>query len=147
MHLQVREGEQLEAVERLQNTVRTIERGIILEEVQQRWVRDTVTAGTLGKTDVAWTQKTTSARVKRSMGGRDATWDSRVDDAPLAVAALAGEVQVALFLGEGHAQFAQPCDGRRRAFNDQAVIIERRTAQPEVENLDVVITQLGPETL
>lgn len=100
VQLQVREGEQLEAVERLQNTVRTIERGIILEEVQQRWVRDTVTAGTLGKTDVAWTQKTTSARVKRSMGGRDATWDSRVDDAP--PQALAGAESILDVMSETH---------------------------------------------
>ena len=36
-----------------------------------------------------------------------------VHDAAVGVAALAGQVQFAVFGGEGHAQFLQPGDGRR----------------------------------
>ncbi|MNS95363.1 hypothetical protein D3C72_1296190 [compost metagenome] len=43
-----------------------------------------------------------------------------VHDAALAVAAFARQVQVAAFFREGHAEFAQPADGLRRAFDHEA---------------------------
>lgn len=78
----VSEGRSLSITDRVQNTVKSIDKGIILEQVRISSVRDTTDAGAFGVDDVGWVERVKSLRVDRAMSGKETIWDSSLGGKP-----------------------------------------------------------------
>ncbi|TNE84101.1 MAG: hypothetical protein EP330_30765 [Deltaproteobacteria bacterium] len=76
------EGQTLEVSDRVQNTVKSIEKGIILEEVRLKTRREVTTPGILGEDAVGWVERVKALRVDRAMSGKESVWDSSLGGKP-----------------------------------------------------------------
>ncbi|MCO4747004.1 MAG: hypothetical protein KC912_19560 [Proteobacteria bacterium] len=76
------EGDTLIVTDRVQNTVKSIERGVILEGLRVKSRRDVVAGGILGQEDIGWVERVDQLRVERAVSGRELVWDSSLGGKP-----------------------------------------------------------------
>ena len=82
LDMKLKDGQRVTLTDRVQNTVRSIDRGVILEGLRLRVNRDVTAAGVVGEQEVGWVERVQQVRVERAVGGQELVWDSALGGRP-----------------------------------------------------------------
>ena len=82
LDMKLKDGQRVTLTDRVQNTVRSIDRGVILEGLRLRVNRDVTAEGVVGEQEVGWVERVQQVRVERAVGGQELVWDSALGGRP-----------------------------------------------------------------